>query len=128
MDIAAVSLGADIIEKTITLDRAQKSCEHMMSLEPQEMGRFVQIIRDLETAFGNPRRIMTDEEIKKRDSVRRSAHLTRDIKEGHRLEPDDIEFRRPGYGIKPDEYRYYIGTTFRQNFYKGHMLTREDFA
>src|SRR6185369_17740031 len=61
MDIAALALGAALIEKTITLDRTRRAPEHIMSLEPQDMRDFVAIIRAVEAAMGRPRRTMGPE-------------------------------------------------------------------
>lgn len=126
MDIAAVAVGADIVEKTITMDRRQRSCEHLMSLEPREMGRFVEAIRDLETALGGNRRTLTPEERKSRESIRRSAYLVRDVEAGEPFQAADVTFRRPGYGIKPHEYRRFLGLLYRDDLKAGHMLVPED--
>lgn len=126
MDVAAVAVGANIVEKTITLDRTQRSCEHMMSLEPTEMERFVEIIREVETALGSERRVLTPEEREKRQSVCRSAYLVRDVKAGEPMQRTDFEFRRPGYGIEPHEYHRYLGLDYRKNLKAGHMLAPGD--
>jgi len=75
MDIAAVALGADLLEKTITLDRCTRSVEHIFSLEGAEPGNFIQAIRDLETALGAPRRSSSPEESERRRAYRRSIFL-----------------------------------------------------
>jgi N,N'-diacetyllegionaminate synthase len=126
MDVSAVSLGANIIEKTITLDKTQRSCEHIMSLEPNDMERFVQIIREVETALGNDRRMLSSEEYEKREAIRRSAYLVKDVKAGKPMQRDDFEFRRPGYGIKPHEYQEFLGLPYREDLVKGHMLIPKD--
>jgi N,N'-diacetyllegionaminate synthase len=102
MDIAALAIGADMLEKTITEDRTIRSVEHIMSLEPQDMGRFVEMIREMEVALGSTRRVLSDVERKKRDAVRRSLHVARDLPAGHILGEADIDYRRPGTGIPPD--------------------------
>ena len=107
MDIAAIALGASLVEKTITLDRTIRSVEHVMSLEPGDMGRFVQAVRDLEIALGSPRRAMQPEEITKRQAVRRSMYLKAAAKAGTRLSDVAIDFRRPGFGIGPDMYEMF---------------------
>ncbi len=122
MDIAAVALGAHLIEKTITLDRTQRSAEHMMSLEPPEMAGFVRIIREVEIALGTERRLLSPEEREKREGVRRSAYLVRDVRQGEKVQRADFEFRRPGYGIKPHEYENIIGLTYARDLQRGHML------
>ena len=85
MDIAAVTLGASLVEKTITLDRTTRSVEHIMSLEPPQMREFIKAIRDLEIALGSPRRVMHADEIKKRQANRRSMYLKAAAKAGTRL-------------------------------------------
>lgn len=126
MDVAAVAVGANIVEKTITLDRTQRSCEHMMSLEPSEFARFVEIIRQVEIALGGNRRVLSPVEREKREAIRRSAYLVRDVKTGEVFQADDIRFRRPGFGIKPDEYRRFLGLRYRRDLLPGHMLKPED--
>jgi len=108
MDIAAVALGVNLIEKTITEDRAYPSVEHIMSIEPSEMKSFVGAIRDLEVSLGSGIRRMDKEEIDKRDAVRRSVFTKEGAKKGTLLKDVDVEFRRPGFGIQPDKYELLI--------------------
>jgi N,N'-diacetyllegionaminate synthase len=102
MDIAALAIGACMLEKTITEDRTTRSVEHVMSLEPQNMRRFVEVIREIEVALGRPRRMLSDEERNKRNAYRRSLYVARDLPVGHVLTEADIDYRRPGTGITPD--------------------------
>jgi len=102
MDIAALAVGANMLEKTITEDRTTRSVEHVMSLELNDMHRFVKVIRDMEVALGHPRRVLSDEERHKRNAVRRSLHTLRDLPAGHVLTEADIDYRRPGTGINPE--------------------------
>jgi sialic acid synthase SpsE len=128
MDIAAVALGASLIEKTITLDRATRSVEHVMSLEPAELRTFIQAIRDLEIALGNSRRIMHDDEIKRRQNVRRSIYLKSAAKAGTRLADAAIDFRRPGLGIGPELYDILSDRRFKSDLPAGHLLALADFG
>lgn len=102
MDIAALAVGADMLEKTITEDRSTRSVEHVMSLEPQDMRQFVEVIRNIEVALGNPRRVLSDEERRKRMGIRRSLHVKADLPVGHSITEADLDYRRPGTGISPD--------------------------
>jgi len=104
MDIAAVVLGANMIEKTITEDRMIKSPEHVMSIEPKEMKNFVKTIRDVEIGLGSGRRDMLEVELKKLKEIRRSLFLCESAKKGTRLVDCKTEFRRPGFGIRPDQF------------------------
>ncbi len=126
MDIAAIALGADLVEKTITEDRTKKSVEHIFSLEPKEMRQFVDTIREVEVAFGNPRRIMHSDELQKRMEIRRSAFLKNNIKRGEKVQNGLIEYRRPGFGIGPDQFESYIGKKFSKDLLAGHMLAFSD--
>jgi N,N'-diacetyllegionaminate synthase len=109
MDIAAVVLGANMIEKTITTDRTIRSPEHIMSLEPDEAADFVQTIRDLEVALGNKRRVVSQEEKDKRLVSRRSLFSARDLKKGEKLSQDMLAYSRPGNGIPADMDVYVLG-------------------
>lgn len=128
MDVAAVALGADLVEKTITEDRTTRSIEHIMSIEPPEMKEFVRILRDIQTALGRTRRVMFPEERRKRDAVRRSAFLARDVAKGDTVDETTIEFRRPGYGISPALCEQFFGRTFARPLEAGHLLDLTDIA
>ena len=104
MDIAAISLGANLVEKTITMDRTTRSVEHMFSLAPSEMKSFVWRLRDVESAMGIGRRVMLAEEKEKRVMARRSVFLVEDAKKGTSISDLKIDYRRPGDGIAPDEW------------------------
>jgi len=128
MDIAAISLGANLVEKTITEDRMTKSVEHVMSIEPHEMTDFIKTIREVETALGSNRRTITLEEVKKRDQIRRSVFLRANAKAGQKLDECDIEFRRPGFGITPDQYEKISSGVIKTDLLAGKMLTMNDIA
>lgn len=126
MDVAAVALGANLVEKTITLDRSIRSTEHVFSLEPSEMKGFVKTIREVEIAMGNPRRVLSIEEKQKRKNVRRSTFLRQGVKKGDRLCLDHVEFRRPGFGISPKKFESLVGMKFAWDLVSGHLLDFKD--
>jgi sialic acid synthase SpsE len=126
MDVAALALGANLIEKTITEDRTTRSVEHIMSLEPNEMQAFVRTIRDVEIAFGAPRRSMSAAEDQKRKANRRSVVLAGPGKAGQRLHDIPVEFARPGYGIAPDQYEQLAQACLRKDLPAGHRLAFSD--
>ncbi len=119
MDIAAVALGASLVEKTITLDRMTPSVEHVMSLEPHEMKRFVKAIRDLEIALGNPTRSLNSDQIIKRNSVRRSLFVEGDVKAGDSVKDCSWVYRRPGFGIGPHHHDKLMKAKFKNNITNG---------
>jgi N,N'-diacetyllegionaminate synthase len=126
MTVAAVALGANLVEKTITFDRATRSPEHIFSLEPPDAKAFVQSIRTVEQALGGSRRVMTPEERQRRNAVRRSTFLAQNASTGTPLSDLKVEFRRPGFGIGPDEFERLSGTKLRRELRQGHMLTHGD--
>lgn len=126
MDIAAVALGANLVEKTITEDRMTRSVEHVMSIEPEAMRSFVHAIRDLEIAMGDSRRELDQEEKNRRTRVRRSLFLTSDAQAGQKLMDCGIEFRRPGHGIPPDRFYELETAVLRHDLPAGHMLKLTD--
>ena len=113
MDVAAVAMGANLVEKTITEDRCTRSVEHVMSLEPPEMSRFVKTIREVEVAMGSCRRVMTSEEREYRLKYRRSVYLEEAAHPGQRLDDVRVSFKRPGYGLQPDQYEKVQDYLFR---------------
>ncbi len=126
MDIAALALGANLVEKTITEDRTTRSVEHVMSLEPEEMAAFVKSIRDMETAMGDSRRVLNPEERTRRNDVRRSVFLSGPVKKGQFLADAPVEFRRPGHGVGPDMYEMLLTAKFRSDRPSGHRLSLGD--
>jgi N,N'-diacetyllegionaminate synthase len=126
MDVAAVAIGANLVEKTVTLDRTTRSIEHVMSLEPAEMAQFVQTIADVQRAMGAPRRILHEGERKRRLNIRRSLFLDAPVMAGQRLGEAKPEFRRPGTGLAPDEYEALLDRRFRRDLPAGRMVTAAD--
>jgi len=126
MDIAAVALGANMIEKTITLDRTTRSVEHLFSLEPEEMRAFVQAVRDLEKALGSTRKIMSREERENSLAVRRSIVLAREVEAGEEVTEEVLDYARPGSGLRPEMAALLKGRTFACHLGKGHILGLSD--
>jgi len=126
MDVAAIALGANLIEKTITQDRTTRSVEHIMSLEPTEMKKFVDNIRQLEIALGNPRKILSEEEKNKRKNIRRSVILDQNVKPGDVLNDIKVKFKRPGFGVSPEAYESLLEKVFNKKVQKGELLSVMD--
>jgi sialic acid synthase SpsE len=93
MNYAAVALGVNILEKTLTLDKTREQSEHYMSLEPKEIGSFIQNIRSIEEAMGDPN-ILKSSRVS--EDVRRSFVTTRFIKKGELITLESVDFKRPG--------------------------------
>jgi N,N'-diacetyllegionaminate synthase len=126
MDVAAVAIGANLVEKTITADRMTRSTEHIFSLDPTQMKDFVRIVRDVEKAMGQPRRLLRSEERERRRAVRRSVFLPDGGCKGARLSMLKVEFRRPGFGIGPDDFERLADRVLARDVPAGHMLASLD--
>jgi len=110
MDVAAVALGADFIEKTITFDVATTGPEHIMSLVPAQFRPFVAMMREVEQALGDHHVQLIDEAGRqKMNRARRSVVLTRPGKAGEMVTADMITFKRPGFGITPELASLVVG-------------------
>ena len=115
MNIAAISLGAHFVEKTITLDRHIDSAEHIMSLEPQEMASFVSRLRDVEEALGAPGvKTVGAAEREAMKRARRSIVLKQDMAAGTVITADMLDYKRPGYAINPDLAEMVVGKRLKQ--------------
>jgi N-acetylneuraminate synthase len=110
VSLAAVALGASIIEKHLTLDRNAEGPDHAASLEPGDFTRMVSAIRNIEGAIGDGIKAPRTSEIKNIPIARKSIVAARPLDAGQVLGPDDITSKRPGSGRPPIEYWSLIGT------------------
>jgi N,N'-diacetyllegionaminate synthase len=125
--IAAVALGATIIEKHFTLDRNMPGPDHAASIEPDELKAMVLAIRNIELSLGSAVKAPSRSETKNIAIARKSIHLTVDKTKGDQIFETDLEMLRPGDGISPMKMRMLIGKTITQNLPAGHQLTVNDF-
>ena len=103
MNYPALVMGANILEKTLTLDKNTEAIEHLMSLEPEEAREFVEEVRAVEEAIGSAR-IMFSKKVN--EGTRRSIAAKSQIKRGEQITIEKLEFRRPGNaGISCAEYK-----------------------
>ncbi len=113
--LAAVALGACILEKHFTLDRNLEGWDHSISADPAELRDLVQGSRAVAAALGSPARHLSSAELEKRKAFRRRMVATRPLRQGERLTSADVEFKRPGTGIQPDELSYAVGRALRRD-------------
>ncbi len=114
--IAAVALGATVIEKHFTLDKTMEGPDHKASLEPDELKAMVDAIRNIEQALGDGHKHVSPSERKNMDIARKSIVAARDIRKGEVLTEDNITTKRPGNGISPMRWDSVIGTTAIRDF------------
>ena len=124
ISLAAVSLGAKVIEKHITINRNQEGPDHEFSLEPEELKELVEKIRDIERAMGNGVKEPHELEIKEKfEKARRSFIASQDIPKGTVITRDLLIIKRPGYGIKPKEINHLIGRRTKVNIEEDQWIT-----
>jgi N,N'-diacetyllegionaminate synthase len=114
--IAAVALGATVIEKHITLDRSLPGPDHKASIEPGELRALVASIRNVERALGDGVKRPTDRELANRLVARKSLVASREIKEGELFSSENIVAKRPGTGASPMRWDEFIGRPARRSF------------
>ena len=107
--IAAVALGATVIEKHFTLDRTLPGPDHRASLEPDELKAMVRAIRNIEKAMGDGVKNPSPSETKNIPIARKSIVAKKPIKKGERFSENNLTVKRPGSGISPMEWDDYIG-------------------
>jgi N-acetylneuraminate synthase/N,N'-diacetyllegionaminate synthase len=121
--IAAVALGATVIEKHFTLDRSMKGPDHAASLEPNELKAMVIAIRNIELAMsGDGQKKPSPSEWKNRDVARKSIHIKHDLSSGHILTSEDMIMKRPGTGISPMESDLILGKKLNQDLVADTLL------
>lgn len=123
--VAAVALGACVIEKHFTRDRSQSGPDHGFALEPDPMSTMVRAIREVEAALGDGIKAPRPAEAENRHLARRSIHLLRDVPANHVLSDEDVIMLRPGTGIPPAELDTVIGRPTRRALPAGTALTWE---
>jgi sialic acid synthase SpsE len=107
--LAAVALGACIVEKHFTIDKTLEGWDHAISADPPELRQLVDGSRAVFAALGSAARRVSAEEVEKRKTFRRRMVAVRAMRRGEPLTAADVEFKRPGTGIQPDELGYVIG-------------------
>ncbi|WP_413613335.1 N-acetylneuraminate synthase [Bdellovibrio sp. HCB-110] len=120
--IAAVSLGASVLEKHFTLDRKMKGPDHKSSLEPHELKAMISSIRHVEMALGVSEKIVSPSEFKNRAVARKSIVAKKPIKKGEEFTSDNLTTRRPGDGISPMKWYEILGKTAVRDFLENEKI------
>jgi len=120
--IAAVALGAVIIEKHFTLDRKMVGPDHLASIEPLELSSMITSIRLIEEALGDGVKQPSTSEIKNKDSARKSIVAIRNITKGDIYTEENIAVRRPGSGMPPNKYWDLLGSLASSSVQAGQYI------
>lgn len=107
--IAAVALGATVIEKHFTLDKNMEGPDHRASIEPEEFKAMVEAIRNVEKALGTKEKVVSESEKSNRDVARKSIVAAKEIKKGDTFDDNNLTTKRPGNGISPMRWNEVIG-------------------
>ena len=120
--VAAVALGACEIEKHFTLDKNMPGPDHKASLEPDELGRMVKNIRNIEIALGDGVKRVSESERKNIAIARKSIVARRNIQEGEILTEENLAVKRPGTGINPMQWMEVLGTRAVRDFKEDELI------
>ena len=120
--IAAVAMGATVIEKHFTLDKNMEGPDHKASLNPIELQQMVEAIRNIEQAIGNGLKEPSSSELANMAVARKSIVASRDIKQGEIFSEENLTTKRPGTGISPMKWYEVIGKVAPRDFSEDEII------
>ncbi len=123
--IAAVAMGATVIEKHFTLDRNMYGPDHKASIEPKDLKTMISGIRNIEIALGDGKKVCSPLEKKNIIVARKSIVAKRDIKKGETLTEENITTKRPGNGVSAMKWFDVLGTTAVRDFGEDELICLE---
>jgi N-acetylneuraminate synthase len=126
ISVAAVALGAELLEKHFTIDRNLPGPDHRASLEPRELVELVRAVRRVEAALGDGRKRPRPAERPIAALARRSLAYAASLAAGARIEPDSLTTLRPGTGLRPALAEMVVGRRLRRSVQAGELVRRED--
>lgn len=122
--IAAVALGAEVIEKHFTLDKTMEGPDHKASLEPGELKQMVKSIRNIEQSLGTGVKTPTESERKNKQIARKSIVAKMPIKMGENFSEENLDIKRPGTGISPMLWDEIIGSKATEDYQIDELVKR----
>jgi len=125
--LLAASMGAEYIEKHVTLDNKMIGPDHKASMEIDEFIDLVKDIKLINKVKGNFKKKLSIETNNIKKVAMKSCVTRRDLKKNQLLKKSDVCFKRPGTGIPPNQLEIYIGKRLNKNIYKDRVLKKEDF-
>lgn len=120
--IAAVAMGASVIEKHFTIDKTMHGPDHKASLEPYELKRMVESIRRIEVAKGTGEKKPADIELGNIKIARKSIIAARDIAKGEYFTEENLTTKRPGNGVSPMLWEQIVGTVAKRDFKEDELI------
>ena len=122
--LAAVSMGAKIIEKHFTINKKFKGPDHKASLDPNELKKLVLSIRNIEKCFGKSVKAPTKTELKNKKIVRKSIVAKRNIQKGEKFSRENLTTKRPGSGMSPMKFNELIKLRAKKSFFKDEFIKK----
>ena len=122
VDIAAVALGACVIEKHFTLDKHMDGPDHKASLEPYELNSMVKAIRNIEIALGSSIKSPSPSEKPNISIARKSIVANTEVKKGQVFGENNLSIKRPGTGISPMQWDDIVGSTATKDYKKDELI------
>nr|WP_321266993.1 N-acetylneuraminate synthase [uncultured Sulfurimonas sp.] len=122
VDIAAVALGASVIEKHFTLDKTMDGPDHKASLEPCELNAMVKSIRNIELALGDGIKKPSKSEMPNMEIARKSIVASKDITKGEILTEENLSIKRPGNGISPMRWDEVLGSIAGKDYKEDELI------
>ncbi|MDI6688681.1 MAG: N-acetylneuraminate synthase family protein, partial [Desulfobacterales bacterium] len=120
--IAAVAMGATVIEKHFTLDKNMEGPDHKASLEPHELKAMVHAIRNIEKALGSGVKNPSPSELKNKPIARKSIVAARDIRKGESFTEENLTVKRSGTGISPMRWDEIIGQGAQKDYEEDELI------
>lgn len=124
--LAAVALGAKVIEKHVTISQKMIGPDHSSSSSIKDFISLIKQIRELEKMLGEPKKRLLRSEKNTRDVSRKSIVANKDLKRGKTLKSSDIVFKRPGTGISPMNFESIIGMKLKKNIHANNLILMRD--
>lgn len=124
--LAAITLGACVVEKHFTLDRNMAGWDHDISADVNDFKYIVDNAKIIHSSLGRMRRVVSPDELTKRIQFRRSIVLTKPLNKGDIITSEDIDYKRPGNFISPSESKYVVGRRVKNNLDYDDVLRWED--
>jgi N,N'-diacetyllegionaminate synthase len=123
--IAAVALGAKVIEKHVTFNKNAVGPDHQASSTVEEFASLVQSIREVEKMMGTTEKIFSKDELEIKKAARKSIVSTKKLKIGHIISREDICFKRPGFGFRPVDMDFVIGKTVVREIEENRVILKD---
>lgn len=128
MASAAIALGACVIEKHFTLDSSRIGMDNQMASEPDEMTQMVQNCKNVQIALGSPNRTVLFDELEQRKNMRRSVIASKDLIAGNKISIADLDVKRPGTGIPPEEMKTLVGKILNRDIEANTLIKKSDIS